>query len=235
VRHRATRPAFTVEVKRRRSKSLHPFTTAEGHPHESLPKEGLLTSFRHGPLARSSVDWGELIERSPSQESTPSMPKTPAAGPSAKLRTGRILPDVLGAQLAAQRIQPELEERAGEDRATRRTANRDARPRQPTAEARKVAKPISSARTTWTAEVFPAPLAEISEPPPADVLPVVGGSAASTMISEGSLSEAAGHRHERSKDKRVPSSPHRRAKRRGLPIPPRRSERWKRRLPRACW
>ncbi len=178
-------------------------------------------SFRHEPPAQPSVDWGDLIKVSPSQESTPSSPETTAARPSAKLRTGRILPDVLGAQLAAERIQQEAEE--------------DALQRQPRAETPQDAKHIRLSGDARIAGISPDPSAEVSEPPRANVRPVERGVTASTMMPTGNLIEAVEEHRERSKDKCVLSGAQRRAKRHGLPISLQRSERWKRRLPKACW
>jgi hypothetical protein len=96
------------------------------------------------------VDWGDLIKVSPSQESTPSSPEAMAAKPSAKLRTGRILPDVLGAQLAAERIQQEAEE--------------DALQRQPRAETPQDAKHIRLSGDALIGGISPDPSAEVSEP-----------------------------------------------------------------------
>ncbi len=221
MRHRATRPAFTVEVKRRRPKSPHTFTAPEGHPLGGPPQQGLLVSFRHEPPAQPSVDWGELIKVSPSQESTPSSPEAMAAKPSAKLRTGRILPDVLGAQLAAERIQQEAEE--------------DALQRQPRAETPQDAKHIRLSGDARIAGISPDPSAEVSEPPRANDRPVERGVTASTMMPTGNLIEAVEEHRERAKDKGVLSGAQRRAKRHGLPVPFKRGERWKRHLPQVCW
>jgi hypothetical protein len=228
VRQRATRPVFTVEVKRRRSKSPHPFTTPQGHLRESLRKEGLLAAFSHEPSARSAIDWGDFVKSSLSQERAPSSTATPAAEPAAKIRTGRLLPDVLGAKLAAERIQPEAGERALEDRVTRSKANRDARPRQPGAETRQAAKHISSTRNTRDGEISRPPSAEGSTQPHSTTHFAVGVLTAPAMMPSG-------HHGERAKDKHVLSGAQRRAKRHGLTVPLERGERWKRRLPKVCW
>lgn len=235
MRQRATRPVFTVEVKRRRSKSSHPFTTRQGHPRESLRKEGLLAAFSHEPSARSSIDWGDLINSSLSQERAPSSTATPAAEPAAKIRTGRLLPDVLGAQLAADRIQPEAGERALENRATRLKANRDARPRQPGAETRQAAKPVSSTRNTRSVETFLPPSTEGSTQPQSSTHFAEGVLTAPAMMLSGHHINAEEHHGERANDKHVLSGAQRRAKRHGLTVPLERGERWKRRLPKVCW
>jgi hypothetical protein len=213
---------FTVEVKRRRPKSPHASMTAEGHLHERLRREGLLTSFRHEPPAQAPVDWGDLIKSSPSQESMPSSPETTAAGPSGKLRTGRILPDVLGARLAAERIQQEK-------------VNVDGRQRQPRVETPQVAKHIRLSRDARIAGISPVPSAEMSEQPRANVRPAESGGTASTIMPAGNRIEVGEHHCEKAKDKRVLNGAQRRAQRRGLPTPLRCGERWKRRLPEVCW
>jgi hypothetical protein len=235
VRHQATRPSFTVEVKRRRSKSPHPFITPQGHLPESLPREGLLAALKHEPPAQHSVDWSDLIKVSPPREHTPSFTGTPAAESTTKFRTGRILPDVLGAQVAAERIQQEANERAVEGPTKRSKVNEDARPRQPMAETRQVTKPISSSKTTWTAEVFAALSTEKSEQPRADVLTAECVGTASSIMSAGSHNGVLGHYRDSAKDKRLLRGAQRRAKRRGMQVSLRRGERWKRRLPEVCW
>ena len=235
MRHRATRPAFTVEVKRRRSKSPYASTTAEGHPHERLPREGLFACFRHEPPAQPSVDWGDLIKVNRSQESTPSSSETPAAGPFAKLRTGRILPDVLGGQLAAEGIEPQADERALEVRAKQSKVNEDPPQRQPRAETLQAAKHISSSEDARIGGISPPPSSEVGRQPRADVLPVESDGNPRTKMLAGNRIEGLEHHHERAKDKGVLSGAHRRAKRYGLPVPLKRGERWKRRLPQVCW
>jgi hypothetical protein len=235
VRQRATRTVFTVEVKGRRSKSPHPFTTPESHPREGLRREGLLAAFRHEPPAQPSVDWGDLIKSSHSQESTPSSPETPTAEPTAKIRTGRILPDVLGGQLAAEGIEPQADERAREDLATRRKVNEDARQRQPRAKTPQAAKHISSSEDARIGGISPPPSSEVGRQPRANVRPADRGVTRSTMMPAGSRIEGSEPHRERAKDKRLLSGAQRRAKRRGLPIPLQRSECWKRRLPEVCW
>jgi hypothetical protein len=235
VRQRATRPVFTVEVKRRRSKSPYRFTTPEGHPRESLRYEGPLAAFSRESSPQSSVDWGDLIKSSPSQESKLSMPETPATEPAAKIRTGRILPDVLGGQLAAEGIEPQAGERAREDSATRRKANRDAGPRQPRAETRQAAKHVSSMGSTPVGEIFRPPSAEVRNQPQSTARPAERGVIALDMMPNGERIEGVVHPRPRTNDKRVLSSAQRRAKHHGLPTPLKRGERWKRRLPQVCW
>ena len=225
MRHQATRPSFTVELKRRRSKSPHPFTTPEGHSRESLRREGVLAAFRHEPPAQHSVDWSDLIKVSPPREHTPSFTETPAAESTTKFRTGRILPDVLGAQVAAERIQQKANERAVEGCNKPSKPDRDARPRQPKGAVRKTAMHVGLSGTTRVSEISALPSADSAE----------GDVTASTMIPTGNRLVAVGQNHERAKDKRVLSGAQRRAKRHCLPIPLRRSERWKRRLPEVCW
>jgi hypothetical protein len=234
VRQRATRPVFTVEVKRRRSKSPHPFTTPEGHPREGLRREGLVAAFSPESSAQSSVDWGDLIKSNLFQERAPSSTATPTAEPTAKIRTGRILPDVLGDQLAAEGIEPQAGERAREDRATRRRANLDARPRQPRAETRQAAKHISSTGSTRAVETSCPPSAEVREPPQSTVRPAERGVIAPDMMPTGDRIQGVVHPRQRTKDNRVRGA-QRRAKRHGFPVPLRRGERWKRHLPKVCW
>jgi hypothetical protein len=235
VRHRATRPAFTVEVKRRRSKSPHPFTTPEGHPREGLRREGLLAAFSPESSARSSLDWGDLIKSSLSQERAPSSTATPTAEPTAKIRTGRILPDVLGGQLAAEGFESEADERALEDHAKQSKVNEDARQRERRAETLRNAKHIQLSGDARIAGISPVPSAEASELPQANVRPAESGGTASSMMSARSHSDAASHLGKKAKGKRVLSGADRRAKRSLLPVPLKRGERWKRRLPEVCW
>jgi hypothetical protein len=195
----------------------------------------VLAAFSRESSARSSVDWGDLIKSSLSQERAPSSTATPAAEPAAKIRTGRILPDVLGGQRSAEGIEPHAGERACEDRATRRNANSDARPRQPRAEARQAAKHISSTRSTQVVETSSPPSAEVRKQQRADVRPAERGVTAPAMMQTGSRIGAVEHHREGAKDKRVLSRAQRWAKRHGLPVPLKRGERWKRRLPQVCW
>jgi hypothetical protein len=234
VRHRATRPAFTVEVKRRRSKSPHPFTTSDGHPRESLRREGLLAAFSRESSAQSSVDWGDLIKSSPLQESKLSMPETPATEPAAKIRTGRVLPDVLGGQLPAVGIEPQAGEPVRQDRAMRRKANRDAGPRQPRAETCQAVKHISSTGRILVGEISRPPSAAVRNQPQSPARPAERGVIAPDMMPTGDRIQGVVHPRQRTKDNRVRGA-QRRAKCHGLPVPLRRGERWKRRLPKVCW
>jgi hypothetical protein len=234
VRQRATRPVFTVEVKRRRSKSPHPFTAPEGHPRDSLHREGLLAAFSREPSARSSADWRDLITSSHSQERARSSTATPATESTAKVRTGRILPDVLGGQLPAEGVEPQAGEPTRQDRETRRKANRDAHPRQPKAEARQAAKHISSTGSTRAVETSRPPSAEVREPPQSTVRPAERGVIAPDMMPTRDRIQGVVHPRQRTKDNRVRGA-QRRAKRHGFPVPLRRGERWKRHLPKVCW
>ena len=235
MRHRATRPAFTVEVKRSRSKSPHPFTTPEGHPREGLRREGLLAALSPESSARPSLDWGDLIKSSHSQERAPSSTATSTAEPTAKIRTGRILPDVLGGQLAAEGFESEADERALEDHAKQSKVNRDAGLRQPRAETRQAAKHISSTGSTPVGEISRPPSAEVRNQPQSTARPAERGVIAVDMMPTGEPIEGVVHPRQRTKDKRVLSSAQRRAKRHGLPVPLKRGKRWKRRLPQVCW
>ncbi len=201
----------------------------ESHRPRSEP-----ATVRHKPHALPSESWGDLIEnRKPSPEAE-SGSKITAVEPAAKARTGRILPDVLGGQLAAERIEPQAGERAREDSATRRKTNRDAGPRQPRAETRQAAEHISSTGSTRVGEISRPP-AEVRKQPQSTARPAERGVIALDMMPTGESIEGVVHPRQRTKDKRVLSSAQRRAKRHGLPIPLMRSERWKRRLPQVCW
>jgi hypothetical protein len=151
------------------------------------------------------------------------------------LRTGRILPDVLGGQSAAERIQQDADERALEGRAKQSEANEDARQRQRRAETLQDAKYIRLSGVARIAGVSSVPSAEVSEQPRAYVLPVESNGNPRTKMLVGNRIEGLEHQHKRAKDKRVHSGAHRRAKRYGLPVPLKRGERWKRRLPQICW
>jgi len=204
-------------------------TTLESHRPQSEP-----ATIRHERRSQLSVSWGDLIQNSnPSPEAGSGLTIT-AVEPAAKVRTGRILPDVLGGQLAAEGIEPQAGERAREDRATRRKDNMDAGPRQPRAETRQAAKHISSTGSTRVDEISRPP-AEVRKQPQSTARPAERGVIALDMMPTGERIEGVVHPRQRTKDKRVLSSAQRRAKRHGLPVPLKRGERWKRRLPQVCW
>ena len=139
---------FTVEIKRRRSKSPHPFTAPQGHPRESLRRRGSLMSEGHGLSAQPSANWGDSNKISHPQETAPFSTATPGVELSAKFRTGRILPDVLSAQRNAEWNQQKAAEGAVVGRMKRSKASLGARQRQFKAATRQPSKHVSSSEPT---------------------------------------------------------------------------------------
>jgi hypothetical protein len=227
VRHRATRPAFTVEVKRRRLSSTQDLTTPESYRPQSEP-----TIWRESH-ALPSISWGDFIKNSKSSPEAGVGPEITAVEPAAKVRTGRILPDVLGPQLAEERLRQENAEQAIKHHARRSKAKGDNRPQRLRAETQPHAEDANSHEIAPEGQTSPVILAaEIEQPLPDMKWAEAGGHLAST-IAMGDTAVST-HARGRAKDKRGLSPVQCRAKRRGMPIPLRRGERWKRRLPKCA-
>jgi hypothetical protein len=234
VRHRATRPAFTVEVKRRRLSSTQDLTTPESYRPQSET-----ATLGHEPSARSRVSWGDLIKNSHSHNSKPSLVAEAgslmfAVKPAAKIRTGRILPDILGAQLAEERIRQENEEQATKHHARRSKAKGDNRSQRLRAETQPHAEDANPHEIAPEGQTSPVTLAVETEQPLLDTKWVEAGGHLASTIAMGDTAVST-HTRGRAKDKRGLSPVQCRAKRRGMPIPLQRGERWKRRLPEVCW
>ncbi len=229
MRHRATRPAFTVEVKRRRLSSTQDLTTPESHRPQSEP-----ATIRREPHALPSISWSDLIKNSKSSPEAGVGPEITAVEPAAKVRTRRILPDVLGPQLAEERLRQENGEQATKHHARRSRAKGDNLPQRLRAETQPHAEDTNSHEIAPEGQTSPVILAAETE----QLLPNMkwaetGGHLAST-VAMGDTAVST-HARGRAKNKRGLSPVQCRAKRRGTPIPLRRGERWKRRLPEVCW
>jgi hypothetical protein len=157
-----------------------------------------------------------------------------AIKPAAKVRTGRILPDILGAQLAEERIRQENGEQAAKHHVRRSTAKADNRPQRPRAETQPHTEDANSHEIALEGQTSPVMLAAETEQPLPDMKWAEEGRHLASTIAMGDTAVSM-HARGRAKDKRGLSPVQCRAKRRGMPIPLRRGERWKRRLPEVCW
>jgi hypothetical protein len=239
VRHQAARPSFTVEVKRKSQRLPQALPAAENQQRESRHTRGKL-ALRHETPARSApaASWGDLVKASLAQDGKPFSTalvrtETQDAEPSAKLPPRRILPDLLGDQVAADRHHLEVEQRAARRRGTRLTGKVGARLQEPEAETRPDAKPLAGREIIPGSATSPAATVGASEPVQAEThsreqspvqpanMPGLGGA------------EAVEDR-KRTKGKQAFRAAHRRAERRGEAMRLRPGERWKRRLPEVC-
>jgi hypothetical protein len=162
-------------------------------------------------------------------------PETQDDEPVSKLPPRRILPGLLGAQAAVERVHQEADERAAQGRRARPERSKaSAQPQQPEAGAWPADEGDARREIIPQGEISPVPVCA-SEPVQADThSPEASPVQPATMPSVGGAEPNMAIRKS-TKHKRVFKVALRGVKRRGEAIPLRPGERWKRRLPEVCW
>jgi hypothetical protein len=235
VRHRAARPSFTVEIKRRRQKSVQALPTGTIAKREGCPSQDQLALEQGAsPQTAPPPNFGgpinvslALASRSPSH--TIDRSETRDCTHLAELPTRRILPSILSAPAAALRLDQEAEELIIQRHSTKfHEIKVSRRAPLPPPEATPYDKLTGHSTMVLEGETSLRTTLDVSAPVPAHkhredraVLPVLD------------LSEAKAEPENcmRARGERASRGSHQS----GRTMPLRRGERWKRRLPKVCW
>jgi hypothetical protein len=241
VRHRAAKPSFTVEIKRKRQKSAQALTTGKITKRESCPWQGQLGQ-EQGASAQTALppNLGGLFNvnlamasRSPSH--TVDRSDTRDSTPLAELPTRRILPSILSAQAAALPLDQEVGELIIQRHRTKsQKVKVNRRALLPAPEATPYGKPTGHSTTVLEGETSLGNTPDVSGSVLADKQRDVRA-VAPLIVLDLSEAEEVVENCMRARRGRASRETLRGAQRGGGPTPLRRGERWKRRLPKVCW
>jgi hypothetical protein len=235
VRHRAARPSFTVEIKRRRQKSVQALPTGKIAKREGCPSQGQL-ALEQGASAQTApppnfggLFNGNLAMASRSPSHTVDRSETRDCTHLAELPTRRILPSILSAPAAALRLDQEAEELIIQRHRTKSHKIKVSRRAPlPPPEATPCDKPTGHSTTVLEGETSLGTTPDVSGPVPADKHGEDRAVASLTVLD---LSEAEAENCMRARCQRASRGSHQS----GRTTPLHRGERWKRRLPKVCW
>ncbi len=241
MRHRAARPSFTVEIKRRRQKSVQALTTGQIAKRESCTSQGQLaldqgTSAQTAPPPNFGGPFNvnlAMASRSSSQTVAPREVRD--STPLAELPTRRILPSILSAQAAALPLDEEVAGIATQRNRTKSKSIKESRLSPPARPAATLFDEQTGGSTTVIEdETLLGTTPDANGLVPGDKhrdAPVI----ATLMLLNLSDAEGVAENCVPARARRASCGTPRGAHRRAGLMPLRRGERWKRRLPRVCW